>query len=130
MLSHVTVGTNDFVRALGFYNPIMQALGRPVRREDASVPWKIWTSDDGQRPFFSLMGPFNGQPHEKGNGQMVALLAKSRDQVDDIHAIALANGGVCEGPPGLRTQYHENYYGAYFRDLDGNKLCVVYHGAN
>ena len=59
MLSHVTVGTNDFVRALGFYNPIMQALGRPVRREDASVPWKIWTSDDGQRPWaqYTLAAP-------------------------------------------------------------------------
>ena len=39
----------------------------------------------------------------------------------------LALGAVCEGPPGLRPQYHANYYGAYFRDLDGNKLCVCCH---
>jgi lactoylglutathione lyase len=60
---------------------------------------------------------------------MVALLAATRAQVDAAHALALAYGGRCEGPPGLRPQYHANYYGAYFRDPDGNKLCVACHEA-
>jgi lactoylglutathione lyase len=69
-----------------------------------------------------------GRP-EAGNGQMVALLAATRAQVDAAHALALAHGGRCEGPPGLRPHYHANYYGAYFRDPDGNKLCVACHEA-
>ena len=51
----------------------------------------------------------------------------SRAQVDRSYQVALALGAVCEGPPGLRPHYHANYYGAYFRDLDGNKLCVCCH---
>jgi lactoylglutathione lyase len=58
---------------------------------------------------------------------MVAFLAASRAIVDSAHAVALAHGGRTEGPPGLRPQYHEHYYGAYFRDPDGNKLCVACH---
>jgi lactoylglutathione lyase len=60
---------------------------------------------------------------------MVALLAASRAQVNAAHATALAQGGRCEGRPGLRPEYHANYYGAYFRDPDGNKLCVACHEA-
>jgi predicted lactoylglutathione lyase len=58
---------------------------------------------------------------------MVAFLAESRAQVDRAFAVALENGGTSEGSPGLRPEYHEHYYGAYFRDPDGNKLCVVCH---
>lgn len=75
-----------------------------------------------------LGAPFEGE-HEPGNGQMVALLAATRGQVDQAHALALALGGRCEGTPGLRPQYHPHYYGAYFRDPDGNKLGVACHEA-
>ncbi|OXH86721.1 glyoxalase, partial [Burkholderia multivorans] len=51
----------------------------------------------------------------------------TRAHVDRCHALALQHGGTCEGPPGLRPHYHRDYYGAYFRDPDGNKLCVVCH---
>ena len=60
---------------------------------------------------------------------MVAFLAESRAIVDQAFSIALANGGTSEGLPGLRPEYHEHYYGAYFRDPDGNKLCVACHSA-
>jgi predicted lactoylglutathione lyase len=60
---------------------------------------------------------------------MVAFLADSRQQVDQVHALALASGGTCEGKPGLRPEYHADYYGAYFRDPDGNKLCIACHHA-
>lgn len=56
-----------------------------------------------------------------------AFAAASRAVVRATYQTALENGGTCEGPPGLRPQYHDNYYGAYFRDLDGNKLCVACH---
>jgi catechol 2,3-dioxygenase-like lactoylglutathione lyase family enzyme len=58
---------------------------------------------------------------------MVAFAAASRAMVDAAYDAALANGGACEGPPGLRPHYHDNYYGAYFRDPDGNKFCVACH---
>ena len=48
---------------------------------------------------------------------------------EKINEIALANGGTCEGAPGLRPHYHANYYGAYFRDTEGNKVGVVCHEA-
>jgi lactoylglutathione lyase len=60
---------------------------------------------------------------------MTALLAPDRAAVDDAYAVALAHGGRGDGAPGLRPDYHANYYGAYLRDPDGNKLCVVCHDA-
>lgn len=58
---------------------------------------------------------------------MVAFAATSREDVRAAYRMALKSGGTCEGKPGLRPQYHDNYYGAYFRDPDGNKLCVACH---
>lgn len=126
MFSHIHIGTRDFDRALGFYRPLLALLGVAERFCDPSRPWAGWQSHPGPRPLLLLGRPFEGE-HEPGNGQMVALLAASRAQVDEAHALALRLGGRCEGPPGLRPQYHPHYYGAYFRDTDGNKLCVVCH---
>jgi len=67
--------------------------------------------------------------HEPGNGQMVAFSGNSRAVLDSAYNVAIANGGTSEGPPELRPEYHEHYYGAYFRDPDGNKLCVVCHSS-
>ncbi|WP_233244506.1 VOC family protein, partial [Acidovorax sp. HMWF029] len=77
---------------------------------------------------FLIGRPFDGQPAAPGNGVMNALLAADRATVDAVHALALQHGGRCEGLPGLRPEYHANYYGAYFRDPEGNKLCVCCHG--
>jgi catechol 2,3-dioxygenase-like lactoylglutathione lyase family enzyme len=71
--------------------------------------------------------PYDGEPATSGNGQMIALLASDRQVVRNTHALALTLGGRCEGPPGLRPEYHPDYYGAYFRDPEGNKLCVCCH---
>lgn len=121
------VGVSDFERALAFYRPLLRALGVAWRFQEDSRPWAGWQSDPGPRPLFLIGRPHNGQAHQPGNGQMVAFLAGSRALVDQAHALALAHGGRCEGPPGLRPDYHPHYYGAYFRDPDGNKLCVACH---
>jgi catechol 2,3-dioxygenase-like lactoylglutathione lyase family enzyme len=127
VFSHIYVGVSDFERALAFYNPLMSALGIEARFCDRSRPWAGWQSHPGPRPLFLIGTPYDQRPHERGNGQMVAFLAESRAAVDEAFAVALANGGTSEGGPGLRPEYHENYYGAYFRDPDGNKLCVACH---
>lgn len=128
MFSHIYIGTRDFDRALAFYRPLLALLGVAERFCEPDRPWAGWQSSPAPRPLLLLGVPFEGE-HEPGNGQMVALLAASRAQVDAAHALALRLGGRCEGPPGLRPQYHAHYYGAYFRDPDGNKLCVACHDA-
>lgn len=127
MFSHIFVGVKDFDRALSFYDPLMQSIGAELRFIDASRPWAGWQSKPGPRPLFLIGSPYDQMAHEAGNGQMVAFLAVSRAQVDRAYAVAMENGAVSEGPPGLRPEYHANYYGAYFRDTEGNKLCVACH---
>lgn len=127
MFSHVFLGVSDFDRAMAFYEPLMALLQAPRRFRDDARPWAGWQSEPGPRPLFIVGRPFDELAASPGNGQMVAFLARERAQVDRAHALALAHGGRCEGPPALRPQYHAHYYGAYFRDPDGNKLCVACH---
>jgi len=127
MLSHVFIGVADFDRALAFYRALMPVLGVQERFCARERPWAGWQSEPGPRPLFLIGTPYDGRPHDPGNGQMVAFLAATRATVDAAHAAALAHGGTCEGPPGPRPEYHANYYGAYFRDTEGNKLCVACH---
>jgi catechol 2,3-dioxygenase-like lactoylglutathione lyase family enzyme len=127
VFSHIFVGVSDFDRALAFYNPLMSALGIAARFCERERPWAGWQSSPGPRPLFLIGAPHDKLAHEPGNGQMVASLAESRVIVEKAYRSALANGGTSEGPPGLRPEYHEHYYGAYFRDPDGNKLCVACH---
>lgn len=127
MISHVFVGTNDFERALPLYLAVMDALSLPLKFCDAARPWAGWMAAGQARPLFVLAHPHDGAAAAPGNGQMVALLAPSRAAVDLAHAAALQHGGRCEGPPGLRPHYHPDYYGAYFRDVDGNKIGICCH---
>ena len=127
MLSHVFVGVSDFERALRFYSAVMHCLGHTQRFCEPERPWAGWHSEGGQRPFFVIAHPHDREAHHPGNGQMTAFVARSRAAVDAAHREAVVQGGRCEGPPGLRPEYHSHYYGAYFRDLDGNKLAVACH---
>ncbi|RYE67340.1 MAG: VOC family protein [Oxalobacteraceae bacterium] len=127
MFSHVFISVTDFDRAFLFYQAVMSSLGLELRFCERDKPWAGWDSAGHQRPFFVICKPYDGQPHNPGNGQMTAFLAASRARVDEVHRVALANGAMCEGVPGLRPQYHAHYYGAYFRDPDGNKLGVACH---
>ncbi len=129
MLSHVHLGVNDFPAAFAFYAPLLQLLGLQLKFRDDARGWAGWTMPDAPRPLLLIGLAFDGEPATPGNGQMLALQAANRAQVDRCHALALAQGAHCEGAPGLRAHYHPDYYGAYFRDLDGNKLCVCCHGA-
>lgn len=129
MFSHIFLGVSDFERALGFYRALMPVLGVQERFCDPKRPWAGWQSHPDPRPLFLIGTPYDGQAHAAGNGQMVAFLASSRAIVDQAYTTALAHGGTSEGAPGMRPEYHAHYYGAYFRDTEGNKVCVACHAA-
>jgi predicted lactoylglutathione lyase len=117
MIGYVTLGTNDLARAAAFYDALAAEMGVGRMMEfDNFIAWGA----PGGAPGIGLTKPFDGNPATVGNGVMVALEAKDRDQVDRLYAIALANGGTCEGPVGERGG--GGFYAGYFRDPDGNKL--------
>jgi catechol 2,3-dioxygenase-like lactoylglutathione lyase family enzyme len=117
MIGYVTVGTSDIDRAARFYDAIAAEMG--VGRMMEFPSFIAWGAPGGAAGIAATL-PFDGQPASVGNGVMVALEAKDQAQVDRLHAIALANGGTCEGPPGPRGD--TGFYAGYFRDPDGNKL--------
>ena len=127
MFSHIFVSVKEFERALAFHSNVMRALGLELRFCQTEKPWAGWHSAGNSRPFFVICKPYDGKDHDPGNGQMVAFAAGDRATVRRVHETALSSGGTCEGPPGLRPQYHANYYGAYYRDPEGNKFCVACH---
>lgn len=123
MISLARFGTRDLDRAKTFYDGIATLLGamRAFDRPDV-VAYK--TADGGML----LIGkPFEGEA-PPGNGNQVGIQAASRATVDAVHAKALELGGTCEGKPGIRGDDPDGFYGAYFRDLDGNKLVVFRFG--
>jgi catechol 2,3-dioxygenase-like lactoylglutathione lyase family enzyme len=127
MISHAYVGVGDFARAFHFYSAVLGELGAVLKFHDPHKPLAAWMAPDHPRPLFVIAQPFDGQAHSVGNGQMTALLAPSRAAVLRAYETAIAHGAQCEGAPGLRPHYHQHYYGAYIRDLDGNKLGVCCH---
>jgi len=127
MFSHIFTGVRDFDAAFGFYAAIADELGLVLRFKQADQGWAGWQMPQGGRPLFVIGRPHDGAPHNPGNGQMVAFLAADRATVRRVHQRALALGGRDEGGPGLRPHYHPDYFGAYFRDTEGNKVCVACH---
>ncbi len=120
MLSHVSLGTNDAARAAAFYDPVLAALGiRKLDERDGSIDYGVAMT------VFSLERPSDGEPASVGNGVHIAFAAGSRAQVDEFYRVALANGGSDAGPPGPRPEYDANYYAAFVRDPDGNKIEAV-----
>jgi catechol 2,3-dioxygenase-like lactoylglutathione lyase family enzyme len=124
MLSVARYGTRDLARAAVFYDAIAKRLGarRVIDRPDV-VAYK------GTEGGMFLVGtPFVGEPNV-GNGTQIGFAAKTRADVDAVHAQALALGGSCEGPPGVRgPEGVQAFYATYFRDLEGNKLMVFCFG--
>ncbi|WP_419907570.1 VOC family protein [Hoeflea sp.] len=128
MFSHVNVGCSDLDRASAFYDAVLSCIGL-VRRDvepDGGPPIACWVQPGTSLPRFFVCLPFNEQPASAGNGSMVAFKAMSREAIDNAHAAGLKAGGSCEGAPGLRTHYAADYYGAYLRDPDGNKIHLVH----
>ena len=132
MIGYVTLGSDNMPRARDFYDQLLgSTLGakRIMEFGDDLGGFTMWgTGFD--KPGIAVTNPFNKQPAVAGNGNMTAIALDSRDKVDAVHAKALELGGTCEGPPGVRGEEGpQAFYGAYFRDLDGNKLCAFRVGS-
>lgn len=122
MIGYVTLGTNDKARAEAFYDALLGEMGaKRLMETDEFVGWGTGMDE----PLLAIFIPFDKQPATVGNGVMVALQADGPEQVKALHAKALALGATNEGDPGPRGQ---GFYGAYFRDLDGNKLNFFFMG--
>ena len=119
MLGYCTLGTNNVAAAAEFYEPIARILGHGrVMENDRTVMW----GSPGKGAMFCVIAPYDGEAATPGNGTMFGLEAETEEQVHQVYDYALANGGSDEGAPGPRGG--EQFYGAYFRDPEGNKLVV------
>ncbi|HUZ11361.1 MAG TPA: VOC family protein [Caulobacteraceae bacterium] len=121
MIGYATIGSNDLDKAKRFYEAVLQPLG--AKPSFSSERMQGYAGAGGA--MLALCRPFDEKPAQPGNGNMVALSAQSADVVKQVYDLALANGAADEGPPGERMP---GFYGAYFRDLDGNKVCVFKMG--
>ncbi|TNE59012.1 MAG: VOC family protein [Alphaproteobacteria bacterium] len=123
MIGYVTLGTNDLEKAAAFYDALLAELGgHRMMESDSFIAWI--TPENGAG--LGITKPFDGSNATVGNGVMVALQAKSKEEVDKVYAKALELGATDEGPAGPRGD--GGFYAGYFRDLDGNKLNVFIMG--
>jgi len=119
MFTHVMVGATDPEKSIAFYDAALAPLG-------------INSQHMGDRAFYSspkggafgVGKPRNGEDATFANGGTIGFKAESPEQVDAFHAAGCANGGTCEGKPGIRKGGPGDPYGAYLRDPDGNKICA------
>lgn len=134
MLRYVYFGTNDLAKAVAFYNAALAPLGmaRCVTDDpdwdDIAAGWGTYEDGGARELGFWIGKPFDREPATVGNGSMVAFTASTWQAVDDFYAAALAHGGSGDGAPGLRRHYAPDFYAAYVRDPDGNKLAAVCRG--
>lgn len=125
-LNYVMIGSNDVGGARTYYDAVLPLIGGTIFADfmphgfcyEMRGGGRIWVAP-----------PHNQESATPGNGNMVGLLCESEVEVGVAHAAALANGGSNEGNPGPRPNYGPDFYGAYVRDLDGNKMSFVYFGA-
>ncbi|GAB2186071.1 VOC family protein [Roseibium sp. LAB1] len=120
MLSGVCIGANDLSAAGRFYDEVLATIG--MKRVFSDPRELGYAGSDGRTTLFVLL-PFDEREATSGNGTQVMVYAPDAEAVRAFHAAALRCGGHDEGAPGPRS-YHPEYYGAYVRDLDGNKLNV------
>jgi catechol 2,3-dioxygenase-like lactoylglutathione lyase family enzyme len=120
MIDHVSIAVRDLAASATFYEGVLGAIGyaRLVDRS-ATVGFgkkypELWLN---HRPDMAMVAA--------DTGVHVCLRAADAAAVDAFHAAALRAGAASDGPPGLRPEYTPNYYAAFIRDADGNKIEVV-----
>ncbi|WP_393981476.1 VOC family protein [Xanthobacter agilis] len=128
LFSHIIIGARDLDRLAGFYDALLAPLGleRAAPEPDGGPDGVCWHPPGRAWPQLWVQYPYNGLPATWGNGMQVSLAAPSPEAVDAAWRAALQHRGTNEGAPGLRPHYGPDYYGAYVRDPEGNKLCIVH----
>jgi catechol 2,3-dioxygenase-like lactoylglutathione lyase family enzyme len=128
MLDHLGFTVADYPRSRAFYEQALAPLGfaivMEVTRDMTGGYEGCGFGPPGRPQFWAGVGT-----GEAGRGMHIAFTAQTRAQVDAFHAAALAAGGVDNGAPGLRPQYHPDYYGAFVIDPDGHNVEAVCHMA-
>ncbi|KXS19072.1 glyoxalase/bleomycin resistance protein/dioxygenase [Gonapodya prolifera JEL478] len=127
VVGYVCLGTNDLEKAKAFYDELLAPLGgKVVLNTGRGLMYSNGTAEAG----FLITTPFDKTlPASPGNGPMVAFKASTRKEAKEIYDKAIALGCKDEGAPGLRgPEGPHAFYGAYFRDLEGNKLCIYKSG--
>ena len=120
MFSFITLGTNNLKNSRIFYDELLQSINiKNVIETDRYIGYAKNSSLN--KVEFYLMLPHNKKTATFGNGTMITFDIISKKQVDMFYNIALKLGASDEGLPGPR---HDEHYYAYFRDLDGNKICA------
>jgi catechol 2,3-dioxygenase-like lactoylglutathione lyase family enzyme len=133
MIDHVSLPVADYARSRAFYDRCLGALGYKRVIESAEEPDYIWcgyAEAEGAEPPFCVgasSGPGGRPPTATPEGQHIAFTAPDRAAVDSFHKEALLAGGRDNGAPGLRPQYHPNYYAAFVLDPDGHRIEAVCH---
>ena len=123
MIGYVTVGSNDLDKSRAFYDALMPVVGAG-RIMEFGDHFTMYGTGMG-RPGLAVCKPYDGNLATAGNGNMASIAVDSRSKVDALYAKAMELGGSDEGPPGLRgDDGPQAFYGAYFRDIDGNKLAA------
>ncbi len=128
IVDHIGFGVSDYPRAKAFYTQALAPLGMTLIMEvdpKTNQGAKVWACGFGKggTPEFWI-----GSDGKTTPPMHVAFVVDSREAVRAFHQAALAAGGRDNGAPGLRPQYHPNYYGAFVRDLDGHNVEAVCHG--
>ena len=123
MIGYVTLGTNDLEKARAYYDALFGSIGAK-RLMEFPQGFTLYGTGWGN-PGVAVTPPYNGQTAVAGNGNMVAMVMDSRAKVDAFYNKAIELGGSDEGPPGVRGEDGPRaFYGAYFRDPEGHKVCA------
>ena len=123
ILSHVSIGTNDYPAAKAFYTDLLTSAGFKVM-EDLEEHQAICFGK--QFPEFWVGQPHNGEPATPGNGVHISFFVSSNELVDAFYHKAMELGATDNGAPGPREHYGQGYYGAFVTDADGNKIEAMY----
>ncbi|HKM38177.1 MAG TPA: VOC family protein [Thiopseudomonas sp.] len=118
MISYVTLGVSDLAAAKTFYSQLLADQGAKILIDMDRISF---IGKSMEQPMLAVCIPFNKEAPQPGNGVMVSFAPGSKEGVDAMYNKAIALGASCDGVPGERVP--NVFYGAYVKDLDGNKLC-------
>lgn len=123
MIGYITLGVSDMNKAKQFYADLLKDLGAKVLLDMDRI---AFIGKSMGSPMLAVCKPYNSEPNHPGNGNMVAIQPGSKEAVDTHYHKAIELGATCDGEPGQRIP--DQFYGAYVKDQDGNKLAFFHFG--